>query len=417
MNGIKSNTNADDKLIGFEYQFFYFILSLLKMQKDDIVGFEVKEDVHIENNGKITLCQLKHTIQTNSQNKPKNLTTSDIDLWKTLSLWVDIIKKENDKKEFLQNTKFVFVSNKSDSDNNKFLLHFKSFQSNKNIHNLKSFLTTYQKEVNEKFQKKLEEYNLLSIEEKKKNQKPKEDEKIKYLNNMLSLDDSLLKIFFSNMEFLFNFNNIRQDIKDEIRDSKYIKSDFRIKQSYNQLIGLFKDDFYDKVTQKESVQYSQEAFSQKVSPIFEKMRSEQIPFSSEIEYLKDVKILDRVFAKQLKELDIKEDEIYEYDYNRLLTEKNLKELQQSNEITQKDIDDLDKNTIDNWKPLHEEIYIDEDYSHKNAKKVLVKTKQIDLNLLGQQISLRAISNGQFIRLSDIPKLGWKYNWQEFVKDE
>jgi hypothetical protein len=49
--------------------------------------------------------------------------------------------------------------------------------------------------------------------------------------------------------------------------------------------------------------------------------------------------------------------------------------------------------------------------------VLLKTKQIDLNLLGQPISLRAISNGQFIRLSDIPKLGWKYNWKEFVKDE
>jgi len=26
--------------------------------------------------------------------------------------------------------------------------------------------------------------------------------------------------------------------------------------------------------------------------------------------------------------------------------------------------------------------------------------------------LRAISNGQFIRLSDIPKIGWKYSWQE-----
>ena len=61
-----SNTNADDKLIGFEYQFFYFLLSLLKMQVGDVVGFEVKEDVHIENDGKITFCQLKHTNQFNN---------------------------------------------------------------------------------------------------------------------------------------------------------------------------------------------------------------------------------------------------------------------------------------------------------------------------------------------------------------
>lgn len=412
-----SNTKADDKLIGFEYQFYYFLLSLLKMQIGDTVGFEVKEDVHIENDGKISLCQLKHTIQTNSQNKLKNLITSDIDLWKTLSLWIDIINKESEKEEFLQNTKFVFVSNKSDSESNEFLTYFKSFQSNKDIDELKSFLTSYQKEATEKSQKKIEKYDLLSSEERKEKTKPKKDEKIKYLTNILSLDDALLKIFFSNMEFLLNLNNIRQDIKDEIQNSKYIKSNFRIEQSYNQLIGLLKDDFYDKVPKKESVQYSREEFAQKVSPIFEKMRSEQIPFISEIQHSVDVKILDRVFAKQLIAIGIENDEIYEYDYNRLLTETNLKELQQSNEITQKDIDDLDKNTIDNWKPIHEEIYLEGDYNFKNAKKVLFKTKQIDLNLSGQQISLRAISNGQFIRLSDIPKLGWKYNWKEFAKDE
>lgn len=412
-----SNTKADDKLIGFEYQFYYFLLSLLKMQIGDTVGFEVKEDVHIENDGRIILCQLKHTIQTSSKNNPKNLITSDIDLWKTLSLWVDVINKEIDKNNFLENTKFVFVSNKSDNDNNDFLLHFKSFQSNKNIDELKSFLTSYQKEATEKSQKKIEKYDLLSSEERKEKIKPKKDEKIKYLTNILSLDDALLKIFFSNMEFLLNLNNIRQDIKDEIQNSKYIKSNFRIEQSYNQLIGLLKDDFYNKVPKKESVQYSREEFAQKVSPIFEKMRSEQIPFISEIQHSVDVKILDKVFAKQLLNIGIVDDEIYEYDYNRLLTETNLKELQQSNEITQKDIDDLDKNTIDSWKPIYEEIYLDEDYSSKNAKKILLKIKQIDLNLLGHQISLRAISTGQFIRLSDIPKLGWKYNWKEFKKDE
>jgi len=407
-----SNKKADDKLIGFEYQFFYFVLSLLKMQKGETVGFEVKEDVHIENDGKITFCQLKHTIQTSSQNKPINLTTSDIDLWKTLSLWVNIINKESDKDEFLQNAKFIFVSNKSVNNNNAFLSHFTTFQNDKDIDKLKDFLTTYQEETNKKYQSKIEEYNLLSSEEKKKKEKPKEDEKIKYLINILSLGDELLEVFFSNMEFLLNVNSIRQDIKNEIRNSKYIKSDFRIEQVYNQLIGWLKDDFFEKVSNKEIVQYPWETFAQKVSPIFEQMRSGKIHFNPELQYPKDVKILDRVFAKQLRDIGIVEDEIYKYDYNRLLTETNLKELKQSDEITQKNIDELDKNTIDNWKPIHEEIYLDEDYSHNNAKKVLMKTKQIDLNLLGQPISLRAISNGQFIKLSDMPKIGWKSTWKE-----
>ncbi|MFA6143825.1 MAG: hypothetical protein WCW84_02525 [Sulfurimonas sp.] len=388
MNSIKNNTSADDKLIGFEYQFYYFLLSLLKMQKGDTVGFEVKEDVHSENDAEITLCQLKHTIQTTSQNKPINLTTSDIDLWKTLSLWVGIINKKNDKGEFLQNTKFIFVSNKSDNSKNEFLIHFKSFQSDKNINNMKFFLITYTGKLQDK------------------------DAKIDYISNILTLDDELLKSFFSKIEFLLNLNNIRQEIKDVIKNEKYIKSDFKIEQTYNQLIGLLKDDFFDKVSNRISVQYSQEEFAQKVSPIFERMRSEQISFSSEIEYSKDVKILDKVFAKQLIDIGIVEDEIYEYDYNKLLTETNLKKLQHDNIITQKNIDEFDKNTIDSWKPIHEEIYLDEDYSLKNAKKVLLKIKQIDLRLLDQQISFRAISNGQFIRLSDIPKIGWKYSWKE-----
>ncbi|MDD2791386.1 MAG: hypothetical protein PHU40_12085 [Sulfurimonas sp.] len=393
-----SNTNADDKLIGYEYQFFYFLLSLLKMQQGDIVGFEVKEDVHIENDRKITFCQLKHTIQTSSQNKPKNLTTSDIDLWKTLSLWIDIIKKESDKNIFLQNTRFVFVSNKSDNDNNEFLTHLKSFQSDKNIDNLKSFLTTYRKKTNEKIQKKKE--------------KQKKDEKIKYLTNILSLNDELLNVFFLNMEFLLNFNNIRQDIKNEIRDGMKIRSNFRIEQGYLQLIGLLKDDFYEKVRNKDYVQYSREEFALKVSPIFEKMRSEVIPFMSEVPYSKNQKILDMTFAKQLKDIAISSEDIYEYDYNRILAITNLKELHQNNEITQEDINILDKNTEDTWQPVFEEIHLSQDNQNNNAKLVLLKTKQIDLDLAGQKISLRAISNGQFIKMSNIPKIGWKSSWKE-----
>jgi len=383
-----SNTNADDKLIGFEYQFFYFLLSLLKMQIGDTVGFEVQEDVHIENDGKITFCQLKHTIQTDSQNKPKNLTTSDKDLWKTLSLWVNIINKKSDKNEFLKNAKFIFVSNKSDNDNNAFLTHFTTFQNDKEIDNLKDFLNSYKNTLDSK------------------------DKKREYLNNILSLDDVLLKNFFLKIKFLLNLNEIRQNIKDVLKNEKYIKSDFRIDQAYEQLIGLLKDDFFEKVRNGESVQYPWETFAQKVSPIFEQMRSEQIPFVSEIQYSSDIKILDRVFAKQLIDIGILDDEIYEYDYNRLLTETNLKELSQGTEITQQNIADLDNNTLNNWRPQHRKKYIQKANDNEKALNLFYEILDKDLDLVGQKISLRAISNGQFIRLSDIPKIGWKYSWQE-----
>jgi hypothetical protein len=388
-----SNTNADDKLIGFEYQFFYFLLSLLKMQIGDTVGFEVQEDVHIENDGKITFCQLKHTIQTDSQNKPKNLTTSDKDLWKTLSLWVNIINKKSDKNEFLKNAKFIFVSNKSDNDNNAFLTHFTTFQNDKEIDNLKDFLNSYKNTLDSK------------------------DKKREYLNNILSLDDALLKNFFLKIRFLLNLNEIRQNIKDVLKNEKYIKSDFRIDQAYEQLIGLLKDDFFEKVRNGESVQYPWETFAQKVSPIFEQMRSEQIPFVSEIQYSSDIKILDRVFAKQLIDIGIEDDEeIYEYDYNRVLTESNLKELHQSSEITKQDIDTLDENTLNNWKPIYRKKYIRKVEDKEKALEFFYDILDKDLYLAGQILD-KAISNGQFIKLSNIPKIGWKYNWKEYENNE
>lgn len=383
-----SNTSADDKLIGFEYQFYYFLLSLLEMQQGDTVGFEVMEDVHIENGNKITFCQLKHTIQRNAHNQPINLTTSDIDLWKTLSLWVDIINKEIEKDTFLQNSEFIFASNKSDNDSNRFLTKFKTFLGDENINTMKSFLETYKTELKAT------------------------DTKVSYISNILSLDSNTLKNFFSKIKFMLNLDEIRQNIKEVLRNEKYIKSDFRIDQTYIKLVGLLKDDFFDKVSNKVSVQYSQEEFALKVSSIFANMRSEAIPFISEIQYSQNQQILDMTFAKQLKDIAISNEDIYAHDYNRILTITNLKELHQNNEITQENINILDKNTEDIWQPVFEEIHLSQNNQNNNAKLVLLKTKQIDLDLAGQKISLRAISNGQFIKMSNIPKIGWKSSWKE-----
>jgi len=133
---------------------------------------------------------------------------------------------------------------------------------------------------------------------------------------------------------------------------------------------------------------------------------------------RNISILDRSFAKQLKDIGIEDDEIYDYDYKRELVLTNLKELEQNNEISKEDIELLDKNTISNWKPIFEEIYLDEEYTERMARKIFIKCKQLNLSLSGSEIPIRDISNGQFIKMSDIPNIGWKYNWkEEYKKDD
>jgi len=405
-----SDTNADDKLIGFEYQFFYFLLSLLRMKEGDTVGFEVEEDVHIENANMLLLCQLKHSIQTNAQNKIKNLTTADNDLWKTLSLWADKIKEISDIDE-LKKIYFVFVSNKSDNDGNNFLTNFRLLDSNNNqsILDFKSYLHEYKSELEQKYNDKL-----------KTNPQAQKDIKIFYLENILSLEEESFKVFFENITFELGLDNIIEKIKKVLKNEKYMASNFRIDRAFESLIGLLKEEFYKKVKEKESVQYTIEAFANMSNPIFNKTRSDKLIFIEELEnFEEDTKILERVFAKQLKDIGIDDDEIYEYDYQRELTLTNLKKLLQDSEISREDIVNLDKTTIQNWKPLHRRQYIkSSNKNDENALDLFYTLLDKDLDLMGQKILFRAISNGQFIKMSDSLEIGWKHNWkEEYKKDD
>ncbi len=92
LRNFQDKTNAEDKSIGFDYQYYYFLYLLLGLEEGQKIGIEVKDDVHIDlNDGSQVLLQLKHSIQTNTSGKVVNLTERDSDLWKTISNWVNII--------------------------------------------------------------------------------------------------------------------------------------------------------------------------------------------------------------------------------------------------------------------------------------------------------------------------------------
>lgn len=401
-----SGTSADDKLLGFEYQFFYFLLALLKMNKDEIVGFEVKEDIHIENKEELTLCQLKHTIQTNRKVKPVNLTTSDNDLWKTLSLWTDIINKKTNKIVFLQNTKFIFVSNKSDNDKNKFLMVLKNFQNDNNIKTLCEYLEKYQDDLEKIYVDKLT-----------KDSKGKKDKKIDYIANILSLDNKAKELFFKQMEFTLGLDNIIDEIKDELQYTKSIKKS-RIDKLFNELTGSLKEDFFQKVRNRQLVQYSAEDFHIKTIPYFNNARSTRLPFQKLESYSRDISAKDMIFAKQLADIDLTEEEIYDSDYNRILIESNIKRLYQDGEITDDDIELFEENTIESWKEDFNQSYIDDkDKTINTAKKLFYSTIKKDLVLAGQVLEWKRASKGQFISMSNIPLIGWKHNWESEYKNE
>lgn len=104
---------------------------ILNLRENELVGYEVKDDIHIDYTltKNTNLIQIKHTILTDKDGEPKNLTEKDPDLWKTISNWIKIINDKNDdgrddynkQIEFINNTDFSLVSNKQNVTNNFFL--------------------------------------------------------------------------------------------------------------------------------------------------------------------------------------------------------------------------------------------------------------------------------------------------------
>ena len=57
---------AGGQSLGFDYQFLYFVYLLLDLKQGEKIGYEVRDDIHIEKaDGTIVLMQAKHTVQKN----------------------------------------------------------------------------------------------------------------------------------------------------------------------------------------------------------------------------------------------------------------------------------------------------------------------------------------------------------------
>ncbi|MDD3476298.1 MAG: dsDNA nuclease domain-containing protein [Sulfurimonas sp.] len=388
-----SSTRADDKILGFEYQFYYYLLEMLKLNADEKVGFEVKDDVHIEDNKTLSLIQLKHTRQTNQYGNPKNLTTSDIDLWKTLSNWVDVINLEVDKSNFITNTNFVFITNKAESEKHLFLNALKDLKDNQDIVSFRNKISDY--------------INSLEADNTNKD----------YIENLITLENLLLKTFVLKIEFIFDLNDIIGVVKQEIQFGRSIKIG-RVSKVFHELTGLYKEKFFEIVKDKKDFEITRDKFYTDTLMIFQNAKSERLPFVTNIEKKNNESILNHTFAKQLLDIGFDKEKVFDADYYKLAIETNLNTFLQDGEISENDKNLLDTNSITSWDEEFQDIYLeDTNRNDLNAKKLYLNVLKKDLDLAGQKIEWKEATKGQFIKMSDISKIGWKYTWKEEYSDE
>jgi len=397
---IQEKHTAGAQLAGYDYQFYYFVYLALDLKQGQKIGFEVKDDIHIDKeDGTTILFQAKHT------SSDENLTTLDSDLWKTLSNWIDFIKEADKTTDFLKKHSFVLVTNKNDS-NNRFIETLAQFKENKDIDNVKNIL----KELADK---------------------TTSDMIKSYIKNVDSLSKANLKLFFSTLSIETDTTNIIAKLKNKILE-KALYDEKLVDSIFDNLLSNIQTVKYLEIKDNGNFEISCEDFSRKFRKCFKVVYENKPLPKRNFPVLLPENLEDQIFIQQL--LDIGEIEsgsqrITEYTTQMLKALNYFSYWIEDSYVLPSEMEEFEKNNILMWKNKFIEKYREIEKKIKsgthisnleeNIKVLGIELvdfiRQKELSILNYPALGLEISNGHFYVLSDELKIGWHYDWENKYK--
>ncbi|GAB1768633.1 hypothetical protein [Priestia megaterium] len=415
---VQEKTAAESKSIGFDYQYYYFLYELLQIKKGETIGYEVRDDVHIEKtNGRQILIQLKHSVEQKADGNIINLTEKDEDLWKTISNWIDMVNDKEDGRSSLENqlsfllkTEFLLVTNKSKSQYNNFIDKIKEFkEGNQNLKNIRDYLT--------------------------KQSTPKEGKKSSvvdgYIEKLNSQKDEWLNLFFNNLDFLLSQDKLIELIKTKIIEKNL--STNRVEDVYRSIDSRLRELIYDDVKAGKKVIISFEDYYQTFTRYFEIKRSRKLPIMfNNPDNPTPQNAKNRLAIRQLIDAGIIgsedkdfEDKLIEVFTCIYLMSNNVEKWLQDSELTNEELQIFNRSSIKKWKNKFDKAYrkikrqlrekdtdkIDPEEMIEAAEDCYYEVLDTILSLDETELDVE-LSNGQFYILSELLEIGWHYNWKE-----
>lgn len=390
-------TSADKQQLGFEYQYLYFIVRLLSMQPNEEVGYESLDDVHVISSKEDTVyIQVKHTTETAADGKPSNLTRLSEDLWKTLSNWYKLVSDptenrsgKDEQKEFLSKSHFILVTNRNVGANEIVDKIEELKNGTLKASELKKYLSVLSKET--------------------------KDSDIKgYIDDVNKLPTLILSAFLTRVEFQSTKDSIFSNIRNGIR-SKMI--DQYVDEVLAELYLKLKEEFFSCVKEGEHQVLTYSEWWKSYTPIFNKYRTTLLPFHHYVPLLPD-HLEQQCFVRELLEIGAIDmgdlSEITELTEYYLSVELQLDDWKKEGRITDSTIKDFHKEAALIWKRIHQSSHrktkqdISLDYA--NALSCFDEVMKEKLNLISTDIGL-PLSNGEFVKLANEEKIGWKYSWR------
>lgn len=398
-----SKTNeygATGSLIGFIYQIYYFLYRLLTIQVGAAVSLERIDDVGVEAGDRCTYYQLKHSINSKPE-AIKRMADRDTDLWKTLNMWINIIKKQGDddaQRRWIENSEFVLISNKT-MENNRFFELVEAYKDDD------SKWTALDKYLNEQ----------AAREPKKKVDTDDGKEKktiYQYTKNVndYALKKELLKHVTAEFE---SDEELTAKINSEIQYKKHIPEK-RVSDMRTMLIGGVTES-----VSKQETTYTMESFDATYGSLFNDMRTRKfITINRKVELPE--RPMEQTFVKQLQGVDAPgcndKKEILKLTEQKLKFENDYSASNNSaGALVQRRFEeDMHTEWRNAFNRQNRKVNAasDEEQKREAGWVVLDDVRQVHLKYDQEDIGITE-SNGCFYHFSDgdTPRIGWRCDWE------
>lgn len=393
--GHLEQTAADKSALGFEYQDLVLVNILLGLKPGEQIGLEVFDDIHTESiSDDLCLIQVKHSLSGG------NITERDIDLWKTLYNWL----KSAPELPAGKNITFQIYSNKSLNNQNLIAL-LKSAKSNKKkiIEAVSEIFTDIK--AAESLKEKTDPANPI----------------FKYVKALATAKKAEVEFILERFRFHTDTADVTLQINDKLSYLAVPAS--KLDDTRKFVVGAYKEHKVATIVGGEKVIITYDIF--RVQMGFERIlrsaRSNEIDYDRfydkyyHFQQLGDLSFLTSTFSRQLKDIGLPQEDVIDHGIEMLATEDLIRDLKKEGDFTYHDDARLAQQCEMSWKKIHRQAH--GTFTQINPQSVLAAqacyNATINKELKLKNIALpEGFSKGKFIRLSDLPSIGWKVDWKE-----
>lgn len=395
---------ADKTSLGFEFQDFVFIEKLIELGPGQTLGLELHDDIHIESAAEdgsiddLLLIQVKHSVNEG------NITDRDIDLWKTLHNWIKLVP---DLPSHQKLTLQLYTNKKL--NNQTFVSLLKAPR--QNVQKILDHIRQIEKDI--------------SSAESKKKPGDSPNPLAAYVKSVSQVSDEQLKFIFERFEFHSDSSAVIARLSAALRRLAVPTS--RIEETRKHVVGAFKESKFSRIIQGQKVVISFDDFRTKIGfdRIVRSARAEPADFDQFIEIYYDYQRPDKLsfsnsrFHEQLTDIGVDEEEIVTRGVEMMLAEKFIESLQDSGSFTASENLRLENKAASEWEILHNQLHRrtqeDDESVHRSASQDCYdKTMRISLKVGDIELPRNLIC-GKYIKLSDLPRIGWRKNWRSKFK--